>query len=261
MRYLAFDYFMQIHYSQPVDKCYFTIKCIPTETVRQHLEKLQIILNPDTTRIQEQDAFGNDYIFGSIETAHSDFFFHITGEVAVNRTEREFLLNERGVGKYRYPYGLTRPGESLKRYFNSLEVAAQTTDYEKCVYLMHRLYQDFKYEQQVTDVNTTAEGAWTLGKGVCQDYAHIFLALCRMAGVPARYVAGMLIGEGASHAWAEVLCDGKWIGLDPTNDLIVEDSHVKLCSGRDAGDCLINRGIMIGGGGQSQSVRVSVMDV
>lgn len=199
---LAFDYFMQIHYSQPVDKCYFTIKCIPTETARQHLEKIQIILGPDTTWIQEQDAFGNDYIYGSIETAHSDFFFHITGEVAVNGTECEPLEDEYGVGKYRHPYGLTCPGESLKEYFNSLELDAQGTDYETCVYIMHRLYQDFRYEKQVTDVNTKAEEAWKLGKGVCQDYAHIFLALCRMAGVPARYVAGMLIGEGASHAWA-----------------------------------------------------------
>ena len=81
-----------------------------------------------------------------------------------------------------------------------------------------------------------------------------------MVGIPARYVTGMLIGEGASHAWVEVLAGEHWYPLDPTNNCVVTDSHIKIGTGRDAGDCLINRGIMHGGGTQTQDVRVCVTE-
>lgn len=67
-----------------------------------------------------------------------------------------------------------------------------------------------------------------LGQGVCQDYAHIFLALLNLAGIPARYVTGLLIGEGASHAWVEVLHHGAWYGLDPTNDAPVLTDYINM---------------------------------
>ena len=110
-------------------------------------------------------------------------------------------------------------------------------------------------------MSTTAEQAWQIGAGVCQDYAHILIALCQMEGIPARYVTGMLIGEGASHAWVEVFAGDRWYPLDPTNDCTVTDSHIKIGTGRDAGDCLINRGIMHGGGTQTQEIRVSVTEM
>ena len=84
------------------------------------------------------------------------------------------------------------------------------------------------------------------------------IALCRMAGIPARYVTGMLVGEGSSHAWVEVLSVGKWYGLDPTNNLIVGEEHIKIGTGRDASDCPINRGLLFGGGEQVQIVSVKV---
>ena len=112
----------------------------------------------------------------------------------------------------------------------------------------------------MTNVSTTAEEAWRLGRGVCQDYAHIMIALCRKAGIPARYVAGMMIGEGASHAWVEIARDDKWYGFDPANDKVVDDTYVKLGVGRDAADCLINRGLMRGGGTQTQTVDVKVCE-
>ena len=86
-------------------------------------------------------------------------------------------------------------------------------------------------------------------------------ALCRLNGLPARYVSGMLIGEGFSHAWVEVFCNGRWYGFDPTNDVLVTDSHIKIGVGRDAYDCQINRGIIKGGGSQTQTVEVKVNEI
>jgi len=84
-------------------------------------------------------------------------------------------------------------------------------------------YQEIAYEPGVTDIHTTAAEALALSRGVCQDKAHVMITLCRLAGLPARYVSGHLLGEGASHAWVEVLVaepgrDTLVLALDPTHD-------------------------------------------
>lgn len=95
-------------------------------------------------------------------------------------------------------------------------------------------------------------------EGVCQDYSHILLSLCRMERIPARYVVGMLVGEGLSHAWVEVYESGRWIALDPTNNLVVDDEHIRISVGRDYGDCTMNQGIFVGQTTQTQEVKVFV---
>lgn len=259
MKKLHFDYSMQIHYSEPVSTCHYTIKCIPPDTDRQKLEQATIELSPKEPPGRSMDSFGNQILYGTVEGDHTDFFFHITGDVSVDRTACESAGKTSMIGLYRYPYGLTCPGEGLRAYYDSLGLTGSA--YEKGIALMHRLYQDFVYEKNVTDIKTTAEEAWDLKRGVCQDYAHIMITLARMAKIPARYVCGMLSGEGYSHAWVELLCDDGWYAFDPTNDLLVTDSHIKLGVGRDAGDCAINRGVMHGGGTQTQQIRVSVNEI
>ena len=110
-------------------------------------------------------------------------------------------------------------------------------------------------------MRTTAEEAFMQRKGVCQDYAHIFIALCHLAKIPARYVAGMMVGEGFSHAWVEILSDGVWYAIDPTHACMANDTYIKISVGRDAEDCMINKGIMKGGGTQLQTVRVLVEEI
>ena len=79
-----------------------------------------------------------------------------------------------------------------------------------------------------------------------------------MAGIQARYAAGMLIGEGLSHAWVEVAQEGRWYGLDPTNGVRVLENHIKISHGRDYGDCLLNQGVFTGTANQQQTVSVTV---
>ena len=111
---------------------------------------------------------------------------------------------------------------------------------------MHKLHQDLSYEKGVTTFQTTAEEAMKLKKGVCQDYAHILIACLRQLGIPARYVCGLLLGEGATHAWVEVYDGEAWCGLDPTNRQIIEYGYLKIAHGRDAADCPVNRGVFRG---------------
>ena len=260
MKRLHFEYDMHLKYSEPAKTSHFTIKCMPQSTDRQRVEALDIRIEPADSMEEGRDSFGNRLIFGNVNREHDRFGFHITGSVLTGLSDAETSERENMLGAYRHPHGLTVPGESLKAYLKQLAPEALGSALEKGIFLMHSLYRDFTYEKNVTNVNTGAEEAWRLGKGVCQDYAHILVTLCRMQGIPARYVAGMLIAEGYSHAWVEILHGNRWYALDPTNDLVVSDSHIKLGVGRDAADCSINRGIVTGGGKQQQQVRVVVKE-
>lgn len=112
----------------------------------------------------------------------------------------------------------------------------------------------------MTTVQTTAEQAFAADAGVCQDYAHILLSLCRIQHIPCRYVVSLLLGEGASHAWTKIWDSGRWYALAPTNDLIVDDQHIEIFSGRDYQDCIINQGLFIGQARQEQQVCASVLE-
>lgn len=256
--YLQFDYQMQIQYSIPVEKCYYTIKCIPKTTKRQKLGEAEIEMYPQSKWSYGMDGWKNKLIYGSVQETHDSFKFHISGKTEIFPVDYEEEAEPWQVGMYRHPYGKCIPGELLRQYFASFDLKDCEASLEKAVYIMHCLYQDFSYASCQTEVTTEAEEAWRIGKGVCQDYAHIFLVLLRLAGFSARYVCGLLAGEEASHAWVEVFYNGRWIGLDPTNNCRVTDSHIKLGDGRDASECAINRGVFIGGGDQKQTITAVV---
>lgn len=257
MENLHFDYYMRIKYSQTVEKCHYTIKCIPADTDMQKLEHMEITFEPSCNPVQDTDSFGNRLLFGNIDVSHDEFIYNIKGNVKTGLADSEAIGRSQNTGMYKYPHGLAVPGNAIKSYYDKIKLQS-ASDYGQAVSMMHRLHQDFIYEKNVTDIKTTAEEAFLMGRGVCQDYSHILVALCRLAGIPARYVTGMLIGEGYSHAWVEVLINERWYGLDPTNDIVVTDSHIKIGNGRDAADCMINKGLITGGGNQTQLVRVNV---
>jgi transglutaminase-like putative cysteine protease len=121
-----------------------------------------------------------------------------------------------------------------------------------------------EYRKGETHVHTTGAEALEQGGGVCQDHAHIFCAVCRTLGVPARYVSGyMSHGAGheahaASHAWAEALVDYLgWVGFDPTNRACATDAYIRTAIGLDYGDASPVRGVRSGGGTETMSVKVS----
>ncbi len=267
MKRLKFDYTMRIFYETAVSSCHYTIKCIPPVTDRQRLLNIRTELEPnDEKTVKSEDSFQNPYIYGTITVPHDIFTLHVKGEVETGLADCERVMDEAAVGKFRYPYGLAKAGPVLLEYVEKLKkdtelsvlLKEEASSYDKALCLMRRLYADYGYEKQVTDINTGAEEAFALGRGVCQDYSHILIALCRHFGIPARYVAGMMMGEGCSHAWIEVLSDGGWYGLDATNNAVADDTYIKLGVGRDANDCAINRGIVMGGGRQKQEVKVVV---
>lgn len=128
------------------------------------------------------------------------------------------------------------------------------------------IHERFTYAPRSTHVHSTISEVFAGRQGVCQDFAHIFIAACRSVGLPARYVSGYLVtrrsrsaeGAAASHAWAEVLIPGSgWYAFDPTNNLLADDYYIKLAAGRDYRDVSPTRGIYNGKDTQSRlGVRV-----
>ena len=122
--------------------------------------------------------------------------------------------------------------------------------------VMSEIYARFEYKPQSTRVDSPIDVALEARRGVCQDFAHIFIALMRPLGIPTRYVSGYLFrdlaggdrtAEGASHAWAESFVPGLgWVGFDPTNNLVVEDQHIRVAVGRDYADVPPTRGVYKG---------------
>ncbi|MCM1224705.1 MAG: transglutaminase family protein [Lachnospiraceae bacterium] len=261
MAALHFAYNMEIKYEEYVGRCYFTIKCIPKEDARQHLLGMKISLLPETEYSSGEDSFGNRQIYGCETEPHKQFVFHAVGDVEILQTDYEEEAGDEVTGVFLVPHGKCVPGDGLRTYYHSLDFSGCRNSYEICTELMHLLYRDFSYAPGVTGIQTTAEEAWKTGRGVCQDYAHIYVTLLRLLGIPARYVCGLIIGEGKSHAWAEALCGGRWVAFDPTNDCLVLDHYIKLGHGRDASDCAINRGLMWNGGAQTQHISVLVEKV
>ena len=136
--------------------------------------------------------------------------------------------------------------------------------------LMRRIFTEFTYDKSATSVDTSVNHVLANRKGVCQDFAHFAISCLRALGLAARYVSGYLkttpppgkpklIGADASHAWISLFVpDTGWVDLDPTNNLIPGDAHITLAWGRDYGDVTPVKGVVMGGGMHTLSVKVDV---
>lgn len=140
------------------------------------------------------------------------------------------------------------------------------TPFKTALWLCKYVYENFEYLPGVTNVETQPDEIWTLKAGVCQDFAHILLVMLRQVRIPARYVSGYICpnkngmrGEGATHAWVEAyLPNFGWVGLDPTNNCLVNDTHVRLAVGRNFTDCSPVKGIYRGDPEHQLKVNVTV---
>lgn len=260
MAFLNYEYKMIISYSEPVGKCYFTIKSIPDEDFRQISISYDISMIPETQYSESRDSFGNIQLIGCVDKPHQVFDFTIKGMVETHPISVIGGINMSTIGMYKYPHGKCVPGEAIKSFAKEIEddVSLVSSDKDKCSVIMGRLFDRMTYESGSTEVETTAEESFAAGKGVCQDFSHIYICLLRLFNIPARYVCGLIVGEGKSHSWVEAACGNEFIAFDPTHNREITDEYIKLGVGRDAADCAINRGVMWGGGVQTQDILVTV---
>jgi transglutaminase-like putative cysteine protease len=185
---------------------------------------------------------------GSVETRDTAGVLGMRyGFVPLWLFQRSTTLTEAGPGVRELVASL-KPDDSLER----LHALTQT------------IAERVVYETGTTAVTTTAEEALSLGRGVCQDHAHLFLAAARAMGMPARYVSGYLKMDGsddqvAMHAWAEAHIDGLgWVGFDPANSISPDERYVRVATGLDYREAMPVSGIRTGQAREELAVEITV---
>ena len=262
MRTLKFTYRMELRFSSPVSRHYFALRCIPKDSPRQKIHLTRREVEPAEYLDELEDGFQNLKLTGGCLAPHSFFRFHVEGTAEV---EGMGFQEEPLHPMYRYPsrYTAFEPevAEFAERAMERCREAKAEKILEKAVCVMDYLHANFAYVPGITNIGTTAAEALRMGKGVCQDYAHIMTAVMRYMGIPARYVNGLMIGEGFIHAWVEVYTEKGWYGLDPTNRLHIDDYYIVLAKGRDYGDCPVDKGCFFGNAAQQQNIYVNVEEM
>lgn len=158
---------------------------------------------------------------------------------------------------------LTKPGSGMRALVRELR-KEELGPLDTLHALSARISDKVAYQTGVTGVDTSAEDAWTIGCGVCQDHAHLFIGSARALGIPARYVSGYLmmndrIEQEATHAWAEAHVDGLgWVGFDVSNRISPDQRYVRVATGRDYRDAAPITGVSIGSATEELTVTVAV---
>ncbi len=165
-----------------------------------------------------------------------------------SRTASLVAFTEAAVHERVWPYlqESSRVRQSPDIWRQALDVTRPSLSvYEQAGALMDWIHREFRYEPGATGVKAHLEESFALKRGVCQDFTHVMVGMCRSVSVPARYASGYLyngprdslVGAQASHAWCEVYLPGAgWIGFDPTNNTLADERYVKVAVGRDYDD-------------------------
>jgi transglutaminase-like putative cysteine protease len=263
----------------------------PPSTAYQQLLSHTLGITPTPSQLtQSLDVYGNLCSFFALQAVHDELSVVARSVVStrIPAWPQSDLAWEQVRERFRYRAGVqfspaaefVFPSPYVPRHADFLAYAKPSFGpgvplLTAAQNLMERIYGDFTYASESTEINTPAVEALAQRKGVCQDFAHIMVACCRAIGVPARYVSGYLlthpapgqprlIGSDASHAWASVYLpdqsgDLGWCDFDPTNNRAPGDDYVTLATGRDYSDVSPMRGVIHGGARHILSVAVTVM--
>ncbi len=263
MKHLKFTFSTKIEFSVPVCGHSFVLRCLPSSDARQKVEA-SLRTDPHAQLSWQADVFGNALAVGDIVADHNSFSYEVEGAAIIDAS---VALRELPHPMFSYPGQLTVPSAVMMAFAegngcarNAARALSPGELAAGCEALMYAVHDALEYMPGATRVSTSAADAFAQGSGVCQDHAHVMVALLRHWGVPARYVSGLTLGEGATHAWAEANLAGEWRGFDPTRNRICDDTYLAVARGRDWADCPIERGVFLGAADQLQTVFMKVME-
>ena len=279
-------------YARPVPFARCILRVLPREGDGQHVVASELSVTPRS--VERHDGicfFGNRTTTLTIAKPHRELRIETRSRVEVNRAATPFPALTRNweevtalaqgaqslapdsPAQHLYPSRLVPTVAEITAYAQE-SFQARRPVFEAACELMGRVRRDFTYDPEATEVSTPIREAFAQRHGVCQDFAHIMIAGLRGLGLPAAYVSGYLRtipppgqprleGADATHAWVMIWCGPEtgWIGLDPTNDLIVGDDHIITATGRDYADVSPLDGVLVGPGSQKLDVKVDVIPV
>ncbi len=265
-------------YAQPVIDCTNQVMLYPIIDGLLEVRNHEIKISTDPVIETFVDYFGNHVGVFSIIKPHTQLLIESTAEVITKpiifpmddmsaREQWEIL----GTLKFHTAYiDFLKPevfnsASEIKNILNDI-VNEELSPLKNATLLSEYVYNNFQYKKGITNVETKIEDLWKMRAGVCQDFAHILLIFLRMFEIPSRYVSGYICpkdkemrGEGATHAWVEAFIPNYgWLGVDPTNNCIVDDQHVRLATGRNFADCTPVKGTYKGSGDHVLDVSVEI---
>jgi transglutaminase-like putative cysteine protease len=241
----------QYNYASPVTESFNEVRLHPVSDEWQQVNDFLLKILPATRLRHHRDFYSNIVHHFDIPEPHTtllvESLLHVT-------TRTRPLLSAKEA-----PFPLARIGEAARepRIFDFLQesrfvdmspatwrtaldaTAGATDTWQAALALMRFVHENIKYESQSTNVHTHMSDVLRDRRGVCQDFAHVLIGLCRALKIPALYVSGYLATEiaSATHAWMEVLIPGiGWVALDPTHNRQPDENYIKIAVGRDYAD-------------------------
>jgi transglutaminase-like putative cysteine protease len=265
-------------YEVPVRDSANQIMLYPVSDAHQEilLQQLFVTGNPQIER--HTDYFNNEIGTFTHSQPHKELIIDSKLEVAtVRKAAPEDITSaaeqwaELQTMRYQIPFIdflRTEPSNALQQIHDIMKAMHNDshTPLKSALNFCSYVFENFTYKKGITTVDTTVDEIWNIKSGVCQDFAHILLTMLRLIHIPARYVSGYICpnkngmrGEGATHAWVEAYIPSYgWLGLDPTNNCIADDNHVRLAVGKNYYDCSPVRGTYRGTSNHTLEVAVTV---
>lgn len=273
----------QYHYERAVRESVMELRMQPRKSAGQRLISFELDLEPRAQIFSYADNFGNAVYHFDVPQPHDNLRIEARSAVetqpdlvlpeGVDQGEWDRLRSDFVRGEcfdFLQPHGFVVFTQALQTFIaeKNLDALRLKDPLTAVLALNQIIYDAFDYTPGVTTADSPIDLALGVGRGVCQDFAHIMLAICRRWGIPARYVSGYLFTDrqhgdrsdpDATHAWVEVFLPTlRWIGLDPTNNSIAGERHIAVAIGRDYADVPPSLGVYKGEADSQLGVAVSV---
>ena len=267
----------EYHYSEPAWDSFNELWLRPADDYRQTLLAFELSISPKAPVRSRKDYYDNLIHHFHLPNNHTELRIAAHSKVMTYPTPAPLAVSARTLPELRHrffeylaPTKRVPMNHNWPQAFGALPLKEDDNLVTYLSNLNMYLNRHFIYKPNATRVDTPLVTFAQNSTGVCQDFAHAMLALCRTANIPARYVSGYihsnpnaldetLIGAAASHAWIEAFLPGSgWVGFDPTNGCQITEAHVKIGVGRDYDDLPPVRGLRRGGGDSTLDVEVNV---
>ena len=272
------EYFIENKYDSEVRKANYQLLLIPENNSEQKVLDYQFSCSENKEIYISKNIFGFDIISYYITKPFTEFWFKLSVKIQkqvfnpfyvsplLPNIEFELINSiDFQIDNHLFLSSteLTQMPKSVNVSFPVYSSETQVFDY--LLKLNNFIFELLEYSPESTDVNTPISEVLQIKKGVCQDFAHLFISVCRQNKIPARYVSGYLnqgavfVGSSQLHAWVEALIpDLGWVGFDATNNLLADHHYIKIAHGTDYRDCSPIIGILETTGSQRSTHSVTV---
>ncbi len=253
-------------YGRPLEHAVQLMRMTPRSSGGQFVRRWRVEIDADARLSKGEDAYGNITHIVFLEGEFEHVRILIEGEVETSESNGLIAgtLERLPLSFYLRQTALTAPSPEIRNWARNC-MAGEGGDLLATLHQLNaRLHRDMRFDAEATTVETTASEAFKAQHGVCQDFAHIFIAAARSLDVPARYVSGYFLRtdrhqQDAGHAWAEANVPGLgWIAFDPAHGTCTTGRHLRVAIGADAHEAAPVRGAQVGGSDEKLSVSIDV---